>query len=248
MRIRFCGCGAKVRRARRFADEHPRLTHVVATIAGAGKSVLAYVHVQYSPFLLTLLCRSSVINSLEESRYDEEIFVFFYCDFRNERSTHAAEAMRSILSQLLCQLCGTGIDLRNIINDLVKAKERAGATLNDARQLAGFVFHVAGLSTRKPLVIVDALDECGDSRELLQALMVIKSRVRLFVTSRPLHPIMDDLSGLPSVSMDDTADELLADIKLHVVRELDARQRLRDLDTEFKTEIRSVLCNKAGGM
>ena len=156
--------------------------------------------------------------------------------------------MRSILSQLLRQVRGSGVDLRSYIDDLMKAKERGGATLKDAKQLAGFTCHVAGLLVQKPVVIVDALDECMDVRGLVQALMVIKGFVRLFVTSRPLHVIMDDLSGLPFVSMDDTVQELSADIELHVTRELDARQRLRDLDTEFKTEIRSVLCKKADGM
>ncbi|KAF8440036.1 hypothetical protein L210DRAFT_808616, partial [Boletus edulis BED1] len=52
---------------------------------GAGKSVLA----------------SSVISSLETSLRKGEILAFFYCDFRSERSTSSAEALRSILSQLL---------------------------------------------------------------------------------------------------------------------------------------------------
>ncbi|KAF8549464.1 hypothetical protein OG21DRAFT_1488513 [Imleria badia] len=199
---------------------------------GAGKSVLA----------------SFVVNSLEESLGDGEFLAFFYCDFRNQRCTCAAEVMRSILSQLLRQLRGSGVDPGRWFDELMKATERGGGTRKNAKQLAGFVSHVAGLAVRRPLVIVDALDECKDVPELLQALMVIKGRVRLFVTSRPLHAIMSNLSGLPFVSMDDTAEELSADIELHVTRELDARQRLRDLDTEVKTEIRSVLCRKADGM
>lgn len=95
---------------------------------------------------------------------------------------------------------------------------------------------------------MDALDECKDVRKLIQALVVIKGHVRLFVTSRPLYIIIDDLSDLPFVSMDDMADKVSADVELHVNRELVARPRLRDLDSEFKTEIRSVLCDKADGM
>ena len=130
----------------------------------------------------------------------------------------------------------------------MKAKERGDATLKDAKQLAGFASHVAGLPVQKPVVIVDALDECMDVRGLIQALMVIKGFVRLFVTSRPRRVIMDDLSGLPFVSMDDTVGGLSADIELHVTRELDAQQRLQDLDTEFKTEIQSVLRRRVDGM
>ncbi|KAG6377683.1 ankyrin repeat-containing domain protein [Boletus reticuloceps] len=199
---------------------------------GAGKSVLA----------------SSVINSLETSLCKGEILAFFYCDFRNERSTSPAEALCSILSQLLRRLHGSTVNPVALLEALVKAKERGGSVRNNARALAGFVCRVAALSNEKPLVIIDALDECNDVTSLLQALMAIRDHVRLFVTSRPLHVIMRGLSGLPSISMDDMEGELLADIGLHVTKELDARLRLRDLDAAFKAEIRSFLCKKAGGM
>ena len=191
-------------------------------------------------------CRSFVIDSFRKAQREGEILVFFYCDFRNERSTTSAEALRSILSQLLCQL--RSLDLGNVCDDLMKAKEWGGGTLGNAKELAGFASRVASLSSQKPLVIVDALDECKDPRKLIQALMVIKDHIRLFVTSRPLHIIADELAGVPFVSMDDMADKLSADIELHVTRELDARQRLRDLESGFKKEIRSVLCGKADGM
>lgn len=176
------------------------------------------------------------------------MFAFFYCDFRNERSTSAAEVMRSILSQLLCQLRGGGLDVGGLINDMVTAKERGGATGRSARQLARYVSATAGLWSQKPLVVVDALDECKSVQDLLQALVMIRGRVRLFVTGRPLHTIVSELSGVPFLSMDDMADKLSTDIELHVTRELDARQRLRDLDAGFKEQIRSALCSKADGM
>ena len=130
----------------------------------------------------------------------------------------------------------------------MKAKEWGGGTLGNAKELAEFASRVASLSSQKPLVVVDALDECKDPRKLIQAHMMIKDHIRLFVTSRPLHIIVDELAGVSFVSMDDMADKLSADIELHVARELDARQRLRDLESGFKKEIRSVLCGKADGM
>ena len=156
--------------------------------------------------------------------------------------------MRSILSQLLRQLRGRSVDLGDVLDDLMKAKEWGGGTLSNAKELAGFASCAASLSSQKPLVVMDALDECRDVRKLIQALMVIRGHVRLFLTSRPLHIIVDDLPDVPFVSMDEMADKLSADIELHVSRELDARQRLRHLDSGFKTEIRSVLCDKADGM
>jgi len=158
--------------------------------------------------------------------------------------------MRSILSQLLRQLHGRSVNLGHVFDELIKAKEWGGGTLNNAKELAGFASRATKLLIQKPVVVVDALDECKDVQKLIQALMVIRGYVRLFVTSRPLQVIVDglSLSEVPFVSMEDMADKLSADIELHVTRELDARYRLRYLDSRFKTEIRSVLCEKADGM
>ena len=216
------------------------------SIAGAGKSVLAYARTLIWPIVTDLACRSSVIHSLETAEGD--MIAFFYCDFRNERSTSSAEVLRSILSDLLRKLAKNTPKVTSILEDLIKAKERDGSTRKNYKELAGFICRMAALSIVKPLVVIDALDECNDVEVLIQALMVIKDCVRLFVTSRPLHTIVEDLSGLPFISMDDMEDELSADIQLHVTRELDARHRLRGLRTEFKAEIRSVLCAKACGM
>lgn len=205
-------------------------------------STLSYLH--YADFT----CRSSVINSLEGHPREGEILLFFYFDFRDERFTSSSEALRSILSQLLRQSSGDTDAFRYLADNLAKAKRRGGAVLKSAKQLAEILSRAAQLLNRQLLVIMDALDECKDIRELIQALMVMKGRVRLFVTSRPLRVIMGDLSCLPSVSMDDMVADLSADIELHVTRELDARHRLRDLDAGFKAEIRTVLCDKADGM
>ncbi|KAF8135797.1 hypothetical protein EV363DRAFT_1294575 [Boletus edulis] len=199
---------------------------------GAGKSVLV----------------SFVIDSFKKARREGDTFAFFYCDFRNERSTSSAEVLRSILSQLLRQLRGHSVDLKIVLDALTEAKEWGGGTLSNPKELADVVSRAARLLTKKSLVIVDALDECKDVQKLIQALIAIRDHVCLFIASRPLRVIMDELSDLPFVSMEDMADELSTDIKLHVTRELDVRRRLRDLDSVFKMEIRTVLCDKADGM
>lgn len=114
-----------------------------------------------------------------------EILTFFYCDFRTERFTSTAEVLRSIVSQLLHQLRGRVVDLGNVFSDLIREKKWGGGTLSNAKKLVEIVSRVARLFNQKPLVVVDALDESKDVWGLIQALMVIKGHVRLFVTSRP---------------------------------------------------------------
>ena len=242
IKVRSYGCEGNVRQS---PSSTFTFSDVAATLAGAGKSVLAYGYVSWVSLYADLAYRSSVIDSLERSLDKNEVVAYFYCDFRNEKSTGAADVIRSILSQVLRQLSGYVVDL---VEDLIKAKERGGATRNNTRQLAEFALRASKLTTQRPLIVVDALDECKDIEILLSGLITLQRHARLFVTSRPLQVIKDGLSGLPFVSMDDMGKELLADIELHVTRELDARRRLRKLDTMFKVEIRRVLCCKADGM
>lgn len=192
--------------------------------------------------------RSSVIDSLEKVRREGEILAFFYYDFRNEHSTSASDALRSILSQLLHRLGECAIDPGSLINDLVDAKKRGGATRRNTKELAGFASRTAKLFVKNPLIVVDALDECKDIEALLEGLDALKDCTQVFMTSRPLPIIKDSLSGVPFISMDEMAENLSADIALHVTRELDARWKLRLLEPVHKMKIQSVLCRKADGM
>ena len=131
--------------------------------------------------------------------------------------------MRSILSQLLHQLRGSDVDTGRLIDDLIHAEKRGGAARDNTKELAGFASRTARLCIKKPLVVVDALDECRDIEILLGGLNALLGCVRLFITSRPLQVIKDSLSGVPLVSMDDMAEKLSADIALHVTREVDSR-------------------------
>ena len=190
-----------------------------------------------------------MITSLKEKRGDGETLAYFYCDFRNDRSTSAAEVMRSLLSQLLRHVRNGKIDPGQLVDDLVREKNGDTPILNNVKRLATFVSQTAKQFSHQPLVVVDALDECKDVEKLLDGVFTLaEGSIRLFVTSRPLQVIKDDLRDLPFVSMDKMTSAVSADIALHVARELDSRRRLRDLEPGFKKEIHVILCCKADGM
>ncbi|KAF8557486.1 ankyrin [Imleria badia] len=201
--------------------------------AGAGKSVLA----------------AYVIEGLKNTLKDGEVLVFFYCDFRDERSTNAAEVMRSLLSQLLQHLRQHTVGPADLIDNLVGEAQEGALVISDVMLLARYISCVAYQFDQQPLLVVDALDECEDVEEVLDAFVELANGgIRLFVTSRPLQVIKDSLSCFPSISMDAMKYEVQADITLHVMRELDSHRRLRIMDTSLKDEIYSVLCDKADGM
>lgn len=190
-----------------------------------------------------------MIENLKNTLKDDEILVFFYCDFRDERSTNAAEVMRSLLSQLLQHVRHHTFGLEDLIDNLAEEVEDGALIISDVTLLARYISRVARRFTQQPFVVIDALDECKDIEGFLDALVELTDGdIRLFVTSRPLQVIKDDLSGFPSISMDAMKYEVQADITLHVVRELDSHRRLRIMETGLKNEIYSALCDKADGM
>ncbi|KAG9311679.1 ankyrin repeat-containing domain protein [Chiua virens] len=229
LRIRFCGYMEKVECLQYSCI--CRLHEI--SLAGAGKSVLA----------------ASVIENLKEALEDGELLAFFYCDFRSERSTSAAEVLRSLLSQLLRQSSWNVVDHEDLIDELVKQSDEGSSTVSDVMLLANYISRVVGRFNQRPCIVIDALDECNHVEELLNALVEMsKSNLRLLVISRPLQVIKDSLSELPLISMDGMKYEVMTDIKLHITRVLDSHRRLRIMDSNLKQEIYSILSKKADGM
>ncbi|KAF8548193.1 hypothetical protein OG21DRAFT_791216 [Imleria badia] len=146
------------------------------------------------------------------------------------------------------QLCRIMMDPEALLDELLKGADSRVHPFYNVKALAHYLSKVARLCPRKPLVVVDGLDECREVETLLDGLIVCNGDIRMFVTTRPLRNIIRMLSHLPSISMDEMANELSADILLHVTRELDSRSRLRTFDGTLKEEIQSCLCAKADGM
>lgn len=190
-----------------------------------------------------------MVNSLKNKLRSGEALAFFYCDFRNDRSTSTAEVMRSLLSQLLRHIRDENIGLGELLDELVKDMDGDMPILKNVKRLTTFVSRTAKYFNYQPLVVVDALDECKDVENLLDSLLtLVGGGMRFFMTSRPLRIIKDGLRGVCSISSDKMKGAVSADIALHVTRELDSRQRLRDLEGGFKMEIRSILCDRADCM
>ncbi|KAG9314893.1 hypothetical protein JVU11DRAFT_3995 [Chiua virens] len=202
---------------------------------GAGKTILA----------------TSVIDTIRKTLQEGEFIGFFYCDFRNERATNAAGVMRSILCQLLRKLCnGAGQDLIQLVDDMVKELTEGTSILKYADSLASFISRTAIQFDYQPFVVIDALDECQDIENLLQALRQLSSSkgIRLFVTSRSLQVIKDNFLGLPSISLNEMAAEISADIELHVSKEVEGDRHLRILEENLKMKICVSLKHGADGM
>ena len=193
---------------------------------------------------------ASVIERLEKTLVDEPL-AFFYCDFGQEESTDATQVMRSVLYQLLDQYRDRRLKpgARQVIDELVNESYKGDAALKNTMHLSTLVSRVAGQFCRRPIIAIDALDECNEIDCLLRALLGFGAdEVRLLVSSRPIQAVKHAFSGLPSISMNKMAEEVAVDIKLHVNKEVDSHPRLGLLDPMLKQEVRSMLCEKADGM
>lgn len=192
---------------------------------------------------------ASVIEDVMITLRNGEVLAYFYCDFRNERSTSGVEVLRSLLSQLLHQFRRHMVDPGDLIDELIEERDEGASTISNVMVLARHVSRVAKQFPQRPSLVIDALDECKDVEVLLDALVELhKDGIRLFVISRPLQIIKDSFLSLPSIDMETMHYQVLADIKLHVTKELDSHRRLRIVDARLKDEIHSTLCKRAGGM
>ena len=195
-----------------------------------------------------MLLSAFAIEHLKTNLEEEEVAVFFCCDFQNKRSTSSTELMRSLLSQLLCHVRDHGVDPGDFPDKILKQKSEGTLSLDDPEKLCDLVSRAASFFRCEPLIVIDALDECADIKALLPALVTLsQSDVRLLVTSRPVQTIVDHFAGLQSLSFENMTEEVAADIALHVKRELDSHSRLRSAVSEMKKEIDAKLTEKAEG-
>ncbi|KIJ09033.1 hypothetical protein PAXINDRAFT_102380 [Paxillus involutus ATCC 200175] len=198
--------------------------------AGAGKSVLA----------------SGVIEDLLSGLADDETLAYFYCDFRNPRCISPMEVLRSLTAQLLRN---SESDWLPSFSELVVRKDRGAGPPADIGTLSNLLKRAAGLYKR-PMIVIDALDECDDLSKLLHELVKLchDGHCRLFVTSRTLHSINRAFADLPSISLDDRTDAMRDDMHFHIRTELESRDRLKTLAYDLREEIQDVLMEKADGM
>ncbi|KAF9231120.1 hypothetical protein BU15DRAFT_82805 [Melanogaster broomeanus] len=199
---------------------------------GAGKSVLA----------------STIIDNLSSGLAKNETLAYFYCDFRTPKSTRTVVILRSLTVQFLRD---SKIDWMSSkpFSGLVIRKERDADPPMDIRTLSDLLKSASGLHQR-PMIVIDALDECNDLSKLLPVLVALhgEGKCRVFVTARPLHSINRAFVRLPSISLDDRVEAVCNDMSCHVNKELESRDWLKTLSHDVQEEIRVALMEKANGM
>ncbi|KAG0691812.1 hypothetical protein DFH29DRAFT_1010121 [Suillus ampliporus] len=213
---------------------------------GSGKTILA----------------SAVIDEMQSGgQAGSQTLAYFYCDFRDEQTTIAAAVLRSLVVQLLQQSTteewvtktrapkrGKSDAEDNLITlrKLGMQKWSGRRCPADLGVLRDLLVEASKLVVR-PVLVIDALDECKDHHDLLGHLVKLAedSRIRIFVTSRIEPDIKDALHHLSTISLKDKADKMQDDIRVHITEQLKTQKRLSRLPETLRTMILEKLLEKA---
>ncbi|KAG2361082.1 hypothetical protein BDR07DRAFT_1410806 [Suillus spraguei] len=181
---------------------------------------------------------SSIIDEIKgSSEAEPQTLSYFYCNFRDERTTNAAAVLRSLIVQLLQQSkddwitkigeqpeSNTKGDFDSL-RDLWQQKRNAKTYPTDLRFLRKILIEVSTL-VHRPVLVIDALDECKDYSDLVGHLVNLAedAQLRLF------------------------REQMKADICVHITEQLKNQKRLSRLPDALKKTILEKLLEKAQGM
>lgn len=206
-------------------------------ITGAGKTTLMTTAVEK-------------LNSMDD-RYCK--VAYFYCSFADSESLDIV----NILGSVLAQLCEPGDKIYQMLETLYD--ERLGGTsdkparLNLNELIKLIIEQMQCLQTT--YVVVDAINECGDSYEVLESLKTIvnslptKTILHLFLSSINEKCLETSLQKMPYIIIETLRPrDIWNDVHLYVEANLEAHPRLRQYNPWLKSKIKLALTGSAQGM
>ena len=138
---------------------------------GAGKTVLSSYLIEYY--------RQQKINNMHYT------VLYFFCKYSDEDKNSGIAVIRSLLYQML-QSVKNAADRRALINDLGTAVDESGKprAVDFATMWLLLIAHIGTIS--HPVIVLDALDECRESKTLIQNLTALSKSngTRVIITSR----------------------------------------------------------------
>ena len=181
---------------------------------------------------------------------------FYYCDFRDDQK----KDRRGLLSSILFQLSEQSDSYHDILSTFFSA-HRDGAQSPSDDELTRCLKNLLKLTGQAPVyLIVDALDECPNTPDLLshreKILILLEDLVdsafpelRICVTSRPETDIKLVLEPLTfrSVSIHNESGQM-QDIESYIKWAVGSHRKMRRWKPEHKQLVIDVLTKRADGM
>jgi NACHT domain len=189
----------------------------------------------------TVLC-STIIESIKSRCSSRKPCVYYYFDFSNPLKQNVANFLFSLLAQLSASNLFS--EIRNLYESCGRGTREATVT-----QLCDVLLSIV-LQIDQVYVVIDALDECSELKELLDVVQRLRQRdqVNLMLTSRRKPDIESVLIGLMDYTVSIEDEVVDGDIKLHVQQCLRTDPELSIWDEDLKATMIETLTSKAHGM
>ena len=141
--------------------------------------------------------------------------LYFFCKNTDADKSNATAVIRCLLFQLYKLTLEQGTQME-LTSDLEQAMEKSGKrqAVDFTQIWAIFANYVRRISPA--LIVLDALDECHDSEQLLQAMKLLSfsNLVKIIATSRKEADIFSQLSS--NLSLEITTEDINSDILAYV--------------------------------
>lgn len=189
---------------------------------------------------------STVIRSLLDEKDKKSTVAYFYFDFQ----IRDKQVVQNMLNSILVQLFDCTLETFKIIEQFYHSHSR-GRTSPTIQESRGAIRQIIDRSSSVYLII-DALDECGDRRILLECLEDVRhwkqDNLHILVTSRRETDIEDCLSVITTdkISLEDSVvdGDILSYVQYHLHHDKD----LSKWPENVRTEIEKALTEGAQGM
>lgn len=197
---------------------------------------------------LTWAQSSTVIEDITKYCQENESYAlaYFYFDFNDPKKQQSTYLLRSLLTQLSHKspkCLDILLALRTKYDNGSKQPISADL-LNTLKNVIGCFHHV--------YLAVDALDECSDQDDLLDALAKMANwkldNLHVLATSRSERRIEDGLGPIVSEQVGLDSDLVDADIQIHLSAKLQIDARFKKWTAEERLEIKDTLITGAHGM
>jgi hypothetical protein len=205
--------------------------------------------VQHLEFPLKKSCSSAIVEDIKaecDMDYSQSM-AYFYFDFNDPKKQTLDDLCRSLITQLF----EYSNDAFQTVYKLY-ASNKDGRSPPEAKAVENALHDILVAGTNRLYIVIDALDECpsrdGLLRWMKEVIALSPNHVSILTTSRREQDIVISLQdvALAAVNMEKAAVD--ADIRCHVVHQLETNERLRKWSPEVKKEIEDSLLSRAHGM
>lgn len=199
---------------------------------GAGKTILCSTLIEH------------IKSSCAGSGVSTDRYAYFYFDFSDAQKQTVSNMLCSFISQLSVTYLSDKVDeLYKRCND-----GRHRPCVDDLVKILISLFS----GSHRTYLIVDAMDECSERKQLLTSLRAIIQPTsvhgNVLLTSREEQDISERLTGVVSKSVDLDCGGLDSDIDRYIRKCLDNDSDWQNDTSELKEEIREALVKRAHGM